>query len=85
MTHDTSPQLDGRTPQTPEAVREDIERTRAELADTVAQLTHKLDVKARAQTRAQEIAHDPRARRYGAGTVALVVATLAVVVWRKRR
>lgn len=85
MTHDISSQLDGRTPQTPQEVREDIERTRAELADTVTQLTHKLDVKGRAQARAEEIAHDPRARMYGAGAVALIVATLAVVVWRKRR
>jgi hypothetical protein len=39
-----------------EDLKSEIERTRAELADTVDALTAKLDVKAQAQHRAQELA-----------------------------
>lgn len=73
------------TPQTPEALRADIERTRAELADTVGALADRADVKGRAEARAQELAHDPRARGVGVGVAVAVVVTIAFIVWRKRR
>ncbi|WGL53163.1 DUF3618 domain-containing protein [Nocardioides sp. BP30] len=73
------------TPQTPEELRADIERTRAELADTVGALTERLDVKGRAQARADELAHDPRARGVGVGLAVAAVLTVAFIVWRKRR
>lgn len=38
--------------QTPEALREDIERTRAQLAETVDELTERLNVKHQAQLKA---------------------------------
>jgi hypothetical protein len=40
------------TKQTPDEIREDIERTRAELADTVDELTERLNVKHQAQRKA---------------------------------
>ncbi|MFZ1993148.1 MAG: DUF3618 domain-containing protein [Solirubrobacteraceae bacterium] len=40
--------VDTEDPRTPEQVREEIERTRAELGETVAQLAAKTDVKAQA-------------------------------------
>ena len=42
-------------PQDPERLREDIEQTRQELGDTVAALSDKTDVKARARERVTEI------------------------------
>jgi ElaB/YqjD/DUF883 family membrane-anchored ribosome-binding protein len=92
MTH--SP--DGTTPQSPDALRADIERTRAELADTVDALTARLDVKSRAQaraeelahdarTRAEELAHDSRAQAIGVGAAILALATVALMLWRKHR
>ena len=48
---------------TPEQVREEIERTRAELGDTVAELAAKTDVKARARAGSgQRRRRRPRAR-----------------------
>jgi hypothetical protein len=73
------------TPQTPDEVRADIERTRAELAGTVEALAGRLDVKARAQDRAEELAHDPRARTATVAVAATVVAAIALVIWRTRR
>ena len=81
-TPQTTPQ---RTPQTPDELRADIERTRAELADTVESLTARLDVKARAQARADELAHDPRARAVGIGIAVAAALTVALVIWRRRR
>jgi hypothetical protein len=46
-----------------EDLKSEIERTRAELADTVDALTAKLDVKSQAQHRAHELA-DKAATRY---------------------
>ena len=42
------------TERTPEQVREEIERTREELGDTVAALAHKTDVKAQAKRATDE-------------------------------
>jgi hypothetical protein len=46
----------------PEAIRADIEETRAELGDTVEALAAKTDVKARAEDRVEGIKQDARAK-----------------------
>jgi chromosome segregation ATPase len=43
------------TPETPEELREEIERTRQDLGDTVAALAEKTDVKARAKDKVAEV------------------------------
>jgi len=43
------------TPQDPAALREDIERTRLDLGDTVAALAEKTDVKTRAKGKAADV------------------------------
>ena len=48
---------------TPEQIRADIEATREELGDTVEQLAHKTDVKARAQDRVEEVKADLNERK----------------------
>jgi len=55
---------DGETPapESPEALRADIEETRAELGDTVEALAAKTDVKARAEDRVEGIKQDARAK-----------------------
>jgi len=73
------------TPQSAEALRADIERTRTELAGTVDALSQRLDVKARAQARAEEIVHDPRSTYVGIGAAVAAVAVIALIVWRKKR
>lgn len=45
-------------PRSPDEIREDIESTREELADTAAALAQKADVKGRAQDRVEEIKSD---------------------------
>ena len=50
------------TPQTPEALAADIERTREELGETVEALVAKTDVKARAQHRAVEVTENLRGK-----------------------
>jgi ElaB/YqjD/DUF883 family membrane-anchored ribosome-binding protein len=47
---------------TPEEIRADIERTRAEVGDTVEALAEKTDVKAQAQHRVDEIKDSVRAK-----------------------
>lgn len=98
---DTSPSV--------EAIEADIAQTREELADTVDQLTARLDVKARTKERihqtsdqvtgkvadglhalrvraADQDGRPPRAALGVGGAVALVVvAVLAVIVWRRGR
>lgn len=78
------------TVQTPEQIREEIERTRADLADTVDALHAKVDVKARTQAKLEDVKHrattptgKPRPELVAAavGTVLVV----AVVVWWRRR
>ena len=78
------------TPQTTEEIREEIERTRADLADTVDALHAKVDVKARAHDKAEEIKHrattpsgKPRPELVAAAVGA--VALVAAVVWWRRR
>lgn len=69
-------------PKAPDQIREEIEQTRAELADTVDALHAKLDVKTRAQEKAAELKGRPVLL---GGVAALVVAATAGLVWWKRR
>ena len=83
----------------PEERRADVQDVRAELGDTVTELTHRLDVPARVRAgrddvvvRAQEMLDDRapavgRAVRDQPGAVlgALVALPLLLVVWRRRR
>jgi hypothetical protein len=68
----------------------DIERQREQLADTVDQLTHKLDVKAQAKERASHLADrattsDGRPRpELVVGVVATAVLVGFLVWWRRR-
>ncbi len=75
---------------TPEEMEVDIAAQREQLADTVDQLTAKLDVKAQAQAKVTDIKHrattdsgrpaPPLLAAFGA----VVVVTAALVWWRRR-
>jgi Protein of unknown function (DUF3618) len=74
----------------PDAIREDIERTRADLADTVDALQAKVDVKHRAQVKAHELKDrattstgKPRPELVG-GVAAAVLLVVGLVWWRRR-
>lgn len=67
--------------QTPEELEREIAQQREELAHTVDALHAKLDVKAHAQHKAQEISKSPA---WIGGAVAVVIAVGAYVVWRRR-
>ena len=77
--------------QTPEQIEADIARQRDELADTVAALEAKLDVKSRAQDKAAELkdrATTDKGRPrpdLSAAAAAAVAALAGLVVWRRRR
>jgi hypothetical protein len=75
---------------TPEEIEAEIAAQREELADTVDQLTAKLDVKSQAQQKAAEVrdrattdAGKPRPQVLAAA--ASLVATAVAVVWWRRR
>jgi MYXO-CTERM domain-containing protein len=77
--------------QTPQEIEADIERQRDQLAQTVDQLGHKLDVKAQAKSRIDDAkdrattdAGKPRPELVGAAVAALAGLTL-LVWWRRRR
>ncbi|MEU6843422.1 DUF3618 domain-containing protein [Streptomyces sp. NPDC046716] len=56
MTHESQSPPDGKpSASEPEELREQVERTRAELGDTVEALAAKADVKARAKDRAAQV------------------------------
>jgi hypothetical protein len=63
--------------QTPEELRREIERTRRELGDTVEALSHKVDVKAQARQKKNElqqrVAANPAPLLVAAGVVAAFV------------
>ena len=68
------------TPPTPEQLEAEIEAQRAQLADTVDQLTHKLDVKAQAKSRLARI--QPTSI---AAFAAAAILVGGLVWWRGRR
>ena len=75
---------------TPEEIQADIERQREQLAQTVDDLGHKLDVKAQtrervavAKDRATTDEGKPRPEVLGAAAAA--VAGIALLVWLRRR
>ena len=55
MSSPTDPARGGSASSDPAGLRQDIEQTREELADTVSALAHRVDVKGRAQDKAQEL------------------------------
>ena len=76
---------------TPEEIQADIERQREQLAGTVDQLGHKLDVKAQAKERVAGVKDrattdegGPRPELLGAAA-GVVVAVALLVWWRRRR
>jgi hypothetical protein len=78
------------TSPTTEELEARIEQQREQLADTVDQLTHKLDVKSQAKERAARVADRattdegrPRPELIAAATAAVVL--VGVVVWWRRR
>jgi uncharacterized protein DUF3618 len=54
---------DGQTPEDPEQLRAEIERTREDLGDTVAALAEKTDVKARARDKVADVRQTVNQRR----------------------
>ena len=80
----------GTSPDDPEAIRADIERTRENLAETVDALHAKLDMKTRAKNKAAQVKESattpdgkPRPEVLGA-SVAAVLLIVALVWWRRR-
>ncbi len=80
----------GTAPAGPEAIREDIERTREDLAETVDALQAKLDVKAQAKARvahAKDVATTPAGKPRPdlvAGATVAVLLVAGLVWWRRR-
>jgi hypothetical protein len=80
-----------RGPADPDAIKAEIEATREQLGRTVEELSHRLDVPARAKERAYR-ARDTAVETYresppavlGAG-VALAALVGAVIIWRRKR
>ncbi len=68
---------------TPAEIEAGLERQRDQLARSVDQLAARLDVKAQAKHRLTSDAGGPRPGLYVAGAV--VVALVALTVWRARR
>ena len=67
---------------TQEELERQIEQQREDLAHTVDALQAKLDVKARAQHKAQEVRRHPA---WIGGAVAAAVAIGVLVAWRRHR
>ena len=75
---------------TPSEIETDIVRQRDQLAQTVDQLAHKLDVKAQAKERAAHVADrattdDGKPRPELVAAALTVVLLVGVLVWRRRR
>jgi ElaB/YqjD/DUF883 family membrane-anchored ribosome-binding protein len=82
---------DDRGPNDPETIKADIEATRAQLGRTVDELSHRLDVPARAKESAYR-ARDTAVETYRenppvvlGSTLALVGLVVGLVVWRRKR
>jgi hypothetical protein len=76
---------------TPDDIQADIENQREQLAETVDQLAHKLDVKAQASAKVEEL-KDRVTTDEGKPRLELVAAVVGTVVvlgllawWRRRR
>ena len=75
---------------TPEEIQADIERQREQLASTVDQLTHKLDVKAQGKAKVVELQDrattpDGKPRPEVLGAAAAAVVLVGVLIWWRRR
>ena len=87
--------------QTPEEIQADIERQREQLAETVDQLGHKLDVKAQTKAKVDDVKVQTKAKVHDVkersttddgkprpeviGAAAAVVVGIALLVWLRRR
>lgn len=74
---------------TPEEIQADIERQREQLASTVDQLGHKLDVKAQTKQKVADVrdratTDDGKPRPEVAGAAVGVVLVVALLVWWRR-
>jgi hypothetical protein len=74
----------------PEALEREVERNREELARTVDELHHKLDVKAQAKARAARLKDSAttdsgKPRPAVLGAVGVAAAGVALLVWLRRR
>jgi hypothetical protein len=86
---------------TPEEIQADIEKQREQLAQTVDQLTHKLDVKAQTKAKVEDVKEQTRIRAAEVkdlsttddgkprpevlGAAVAVVAGVVLLVWLRRR
>jgi Protein of unknown function (DUF3618) len=75
---------------TPDDIQADIEQQREQLAETVDQLTHKLDVKAQASAKVDELkdratTDDGKPRPELIGAVAGAVVVVGLLIWWRRR
>ena len=86
---------------TPEEIQEEIELQREQLAQTVDQLTHKLDVKAQSKAKVEDVkaqtkvkvaevkdfstTDDGKPRPELLGAAAAVVVGVVLIVWLRRR
>jgi MYXO-CTERM domain-containing protein len=75
---------------TPEEIQADIERQREQLAQTVDELGHKLDVKAQTKQKVADVrdratTDDGKPRPEVLGAAAALVLGLGLVVWLRRR
>ena len=86
---------------TPEEIQEDIEQQREQLAQTVDQLGHKLDVKAQGKAKIEDVkaqtqaklaeakeastTEDGKPRPEVIGAAAAVLVGVAMIIWLRRR